>query len=129
MLHSEPEYIDLPDELKASLEAFRDEHDGEPLGDVADRVVFEDDDVRIWEMRLEPGQYSALHHHAHDYYLVIFSGDLVAGIPPKGSGVEPFAVTIPPGGNTVGIPKGGTEWAYNAGKELYHEVLIELKKT
>ena len=72
---------------------------------------------------------SALHHHEHDYYLEIFSGDLVAGIPPKGDGVEPFAVTIPPGGNTVGIPKGGTEWAYNAGKELFHEVLIELKKS
>ena len=68
MLHSEPEYIELPDELKARLEAFRDEHDGAPLGDIADRVIFEDDDVRIWEMRLEPGQYSALHHHEHDYY-------------------------------------------------------------
>ncbi|NRA07254.1 MAG: hypothetical protein HRU02_03785 [Myxococcales bacterium] len=129
MLYREPEYIDLPDELREKLVAFREDHADDPVGDVAQRVLFEDDVVRIWEMKLEPGEYSDLHHHAHDYYLVIFSGDLVAGIPPKGEGVEPFAVRIPPEGNTIQIPKGGTEWAFNAGEKVYHEVLIELKKS
>jgi len=59
---------------------------------------------------------------------VIFSGDRVAGIPPKGSG-DPFVGVIPEKGNTVPVPKGGTEWAYNIGKETYHEVLIELKNS
>ena len=93
------------------------------------RVLFEDDKVRIWEMKLEPGEHSDLHRHDHDYYLCIFSGDLVAGIPPKGGPMDPFVGKIPPIGNTVGIPKGGTEWALNVGEKTYHEILVELKNT
>jgi hypothetical protein len=60
---------------------------------------------------------------------VIFSGDLVAGIPPKGNPMAPFVGVVPPNGNTVKVPKGGTEWALNVGKKTYHEILIELKKS
>ena len=80
-------------------------------------------------MTLEPGQHTALHHHEHDYFLVIDSGDQVAGIMPKGAPMDFFVGAIPPGGNTVRVPKGGTEWALNVGKKRYHEILIELKKT
>ena len=58
----------------------------------------------------------------------VSSGDLVAGIPPKGMG-EPFIGKIPAQGNTVCVPKGGTEWAWNVGKQTYREILIELKNT
>ena len=126
MQFSMPEYAELTPELKERLEKFRDEHADDPMGNVADRVLFEDDNVRIWELKLEPGEHSDLHHHAHDYYLVIFSGDLVAGIPPKG---DPFVGKIPAEGNTVPVPKGGTEWALNVGEKTYHEILIELKKS
>ena len=129
MRHSEPEYAEITPEMKDRLEKFRDDHADDPIGDVANHVLWEDDRLRIWEMKLEPGEHSDLHHHAHDYYLVIFSGDLVAGIPPKGGPMDPFVGVVPPHGNTVAIPKGGTEWALNVGKQTYHEILIELKQT
>ena len=129
MFHSEPEFEDLTPETKKQLDDFRDQHDGEPLGGVANHVLYEDDDVRIWEMKLEPGEHTALHHHEHDYFLVVFSGDRVAGVTPKGSPVDSFIGVIPEIGNTVRVPKGGTEWAWNVGKKVYHEVLIELKST
>ena len=129
MRHTPPEYVEITPEMQARLEQFREDHRDDPLGDVANRVLWEDDALRIWEMKLEPGEHSNLHHHAHDYYLVIFSGDQVAGVSPKGSGVEPFVGRVPPQGNTVAIPKGGTEWAWNVGGETYHEILIELKNT
>jgi hypothetical protein len=116
-------------ELKAKLDKFRDEHAGEEKGGVADRIIFEDNAVRIWEMKLEPGQHSALHEHEHDYYLIIFSGDLVAGVVPEDFPMESFVGVVPKAGNTVGIPKGGLEWAWNIGKETYHEYLVELKNT
>ena len=59
----------------------------------------------------------------------MFSGDLVAGIPPKDSPMDFFVGKIPPEGNTVRVPKGGTEWALNVGQKTYHEILIELKST
>ena len=129
MRHSPPEFIQPSPELSARLEKFRSEHANDEIGKVANHVLFEDDNVRIWEMKLAPGEHSDLHRHDHDYYLVIMSGDLVAGIPPKASGMDPFVGKVPPDGNTVCVPKGGVEWALNVGKQTYHEILIELKKS
>jgi hypothetical protein len=129
MRHSAPEFIQPSAEMLERIEKFRTEHAGDAIGNVADHVLFEDENVRIWEMKLAPGEHSDLHRHDHPYYLVIMSGDLVAGIPPKSSGMDAFVGKVPAGGNTVGVPKGGVEWALNVGKETYHEVLIELKKS
>jgi len=129
MLHTPPEFIDLTPELRERMEKFREEHASDPVGNVGTRMLFEDEKVRVWEMRLAPGEASDLHQHEHDYYLVVFQGDLVAGIPPKGNPVEPFVARVPPEGNTVGIPKGGIEWALNVGEKTYYEILVELKDT
>ena len=129
MIHSTPEFIDLTPEMKARLDRFRDEHKNDPRGGVGGQVLFEDERVRIWELVLEPGEASALHLHEHDYYLVIMQGDLVAGVVPEETGGESFVGRVPTNGNTVAIPKGGLEWAYNVGQETYREVIIELKTT
>ena len=129
MQYSEPEYVEITPEIRERLEKFRAEHVNDPIGNVGTKLLLEDDDVRIWEMKLEPGESSDLHHHEHNYYLAIFSGDIVAGVPPKDSGMDFFVGKVPAEGNTVPVPKGGTEWAVNIGKQTYHEILIELKKT
>jgi hypothetical protein len=129
MRHTEPEYAEITPELRQKIDKFKQEHKDDPVGNVADHVLFEDDNVRIWEMKLEPGEASDLHQHEHDYYLVVFSGDLVAGVTPDDFPLDSFVGKIPEQGNTVGVPKGGKEWAYNVGKKTYHEVLIELKNT
>ena len=129
MIHTEPEYLDVTPELAEKFERFREEHANDPIGNVADVILYEDDDVRIWEMKLEPGQWSDLHTHEHEYFLIVMSGDAVAGVTPKGHPLDPFIGKIPEQGNTVRVPKGNTEWAWNIGKETYHEVLVELKGT
>ncbi len=48
------------------------------FGDVGTRVLIDNDQVRVWELRLDPGQRSALHHHRHDYVMVQISGDRIA---------------------------------------------------
>jgi beta-alanine degradation protein BauB len=40
--------------------------DDRVVGDIATKLVMENDRVRIWEMRLEPGEESDLHRHDHD---------------------------------------------------------------
>jgi len=129
MKHSEPEYAEITPEMAERLRKFRAEHKGDTLGGVGTQVLYEDDDVKIWEMELAPGEASDLHHHEHDYLLVIDSGDLVAGVMPEGGPMDWFVGKVPPQGNTVRVPKGGTEWAVNVGEKRYHEVLIELKKS
>ena len=125
---AQPESVELTPELREKLEKFREEHDGEAIGEVASKLLFEDERVRIWEMRLAPGEASDLHHHADDYYLVMLQGDMIAGVPPKDSGQDVYAVALSPGGQTFQVPKGDTEWAVNTGTETFYEILIELKQ-
>ncbi len=129
MIATPPVFADLTPEMKARLDRFRDEHAKDPIGGVGGRILLEDENVRIWELILEPGEASDLHKHEHDYYLVIFEGDYVAGVTPKGSPVDSFVGVVPKQGNTVAIPKGGLEWAYNVGQKRYREIIVELKKS
>ena len=127
MISTQPEFMPIPEDIQPRIDRFLEEHEGDPIGNVGTRVIFEDERLRIWELILEPGQASDLHQHECDYYLLIFEGDMVAGIPPKSTGMDPFLAKIPEAGNTVMIPKGGLEWAFNVGEKTYREVLVEYK--
>src|SRR5262249_42096587 len=48
------------------------------LGDIADRIVFENERVRIWELHLAPGEKGPVHRHALDHILIQIDGDRVA---------------------------------------------------
>jgi beta-alanine degradation protein BauB len=99
------------------------------LGGVGTKVLFEDDDVRVWQLRLGPGEKSSIHRHELDHILVQIAGDRIAVIPePDTAG--PYrdhleADVIP--GAVVRVPRGGIETAHNVGHDPYLEVIIELK--
>ena len=98
-------------------------------GDVATRLLFENDRVKIWEMLLAPGEDGELHEHQLDHILVQISGDRMAVVPdPKSKGVynEYLEADVIPG-QYFYIERGGIEVARNVGKQTYHEILIELK--
>ena len=113
--------------VRDQLEAFREAHEGDPIGNVAQNLLFEDAKVRIWDMRLEPGEGSDLHRHELDYYLVMLEGDGIGGICPKSEGLPPFAIEIPPGGITMAIPRGHLEWSVNVGTKTFYELVVEMK--
>lgn len=99
------------------------------LGGVGTKVLFENDRVRVWEMRLEPGEESAVHRHDLDYLLVQISGDRIAGIPEpdtKGAYKSYVEGEVVPG-TAVYIDRGGIETARNVGQAPYYEILVELK--
>jgi hypothetical protein len=99
------------------------------LGDVATRLLFENDRVRVWEMDLAPGERSAMHRHDLDYVLVQLEGDRIAAdFEPDTAGVHRGRVegTVELG-KTRFIGRGGVETAENVGARRYREILIELK--
>jgi hypothetical protein len=99
------------------------------LGDVATRLLFENDRVRVWEMELAPGERSATHRHDLDYVLVQLEGDRIAAdFEPDTAGTRRghVAGTVEPG-KTRFIARGGIETAVNVGTKRYREILIELK--
>ena len=103
--------------------------DARVLGHIGTKVVFEDDAVRVWQLRLAPGESSATHRHELDHLLIQLSGDRVAVIP-EADTEGPYedyleAEVIP--GMTVFVRRGGVETARNVGTEPYREIIIELK--
>ena len=99
------------------------------LGDVASKLLFENERVKIWEMRLAPGEEGPLHKHDHDHILVQIGGDRMAVVPDpstKSPYSEYLEADVVPG-QYFYIPRGGVEVARNVGKQPYYELLIELK--
>jgi hypothetical protein len=47
---------------------------GITLGEVGQRVVLENEYVRVWEIRLDPGQTIDFHIHYHPYLVVSLGG-------------------------------------------------------
>jgi hypothetical protein len=100
-----------------------------PMDQVGTTLLFENERVRIWEMRLDSGETGPLHRHDLDYVLVQIEGDRMAVVPDASTGGEyneyMEADVIP--GQHFWIPKGGVERARNVGQETYREILVELK--
>jgi hypothetical protein len=106
-----------------------EEHLERALGDVGTRLLFENDRVRVWEVRLAPGEHGDVHRHRLDHLLVQVAGDRIAVVPEADS-EGPFrpyleADVVP--GAVVEVRRGGVESAHNVGNEPYLEVVVELK--
>ncbi len=100
------------------------------LGDVGTKVVFEDHRVRVWVLRLAPGERSAVHRHELDHLLIQVKGDKIAVVPEPDSQSpirDYFEADVVPGMVTH-VPKGGIEAAVNTGAEPYYEIIVELKR-
>lgn len=99
------------------------------LGGVGTAVLFENDRVRVWDMRLGPGEESDVHRHDLDYLLVVVSGDRIAAVPEpdsQGKRHEYFEADVVPG-TVAYVERGGVETARNVGRQPYYEIIVELK--
>jgi hypothetical protein len=99
------------------------------LGGVGTRMLFENARVRVWEMRLEPGQESPVHRHGLDYLMIQIDGDRMAGVSePDSEGPYPGYVEgdISPG-TVLYAERGGIETARNIGGKAFYEIIVELK--
>jgi hypothetical protein len=92
-------------------------------------MLFENDAVRIWEMRLAPGEAGPVHRHDLDYVLVQVLGDRVAAEPePDTEGPYPDYLEADIfRGQVAFIERGGIETARNVGSSDFYEIIVELK--
>jgi hypothetical protein len=103
--------------------------DDRSFGTVGTRLLFEDDRVRVWQVRLAPGEESDVHRHDLDHLLVQVAGDRIAVVPePDSEGPyrDYLEADVVPGA-VVPVRRGGIETARNVGTSDYLEVVIELK--
>ena len=99
------------------------------LGGIGSEVIYEDDQVRVWQLKLAPGEDSAVHEHTLDHLLIQVDGDRIAVVPEpdtKGPYRDYFEADVIPG-VVIRVPRGGIETARNVGQKPYLEVIVELK--
>jgi hypothetical protein len=98
---------------------------------VGTKLLFENDRVRVWEMRLAPGEREALHEHKLDYVMIQIEGDKVAGEfePDSGGpwGGESYVEGEVANGQVLFAERGGRERAHNVGQQPFYEIIVELK--
>jgi beta-alanine degradation protein BauB len=98
--------------------------DDRSLGNVATKLLFENELVRVWEMNLAPGERSDRHRHDLPYLLCIVEGSRVDA---EIEGIGRVEIPVQPG-SVFFVPPGATETAINASGQLFREILIELKE-
>jgi beta-alanine degradation protein BauB len=102
-----------------------------PLGDIGTHLLFEDDEIRIWDLCLDPGEESAPHRHKCDYVIVDVAGDKIAAKAVPGYPMEYGDYIEAPveQGHAIFLQQGSVETALNVGEKRYRNVLVEFKGT
>ena len=92
-------------------------------------LIFENERVRVWDLRFGPGEKSKLHTHALDYMLIQLEGDRVAVAPhpETGGAYSEYTEVEIAAGDFVYLDRGGVETAVNTGSKPWREICIELK--
>lgn len=97
---------------------------------IATEVIYEDEDIRVWNQIVKEGDAIPRHVHENDYFLVTVRGDGPLDVTfynGTGGVLGDGVVLDPKRGDAMFIPKGHEEVAVNKGKE-FRAVLVELLK-
>lgn len=93
------------------------------LGDVGTDFRFEDDDVKVWDLALEPGQSSDWHHHENRYvFIVTRPGTLKTEYDDGSAAISELKL-----GQVVKGIKDSVHRVTNVGDALYSNAIIEMK--
>lgn len=94
--------------------------------DVGTKLLFENDRVRVWDLRLAPGEQTPFHRHATHYlYVVIGDGELQT--------LYPDGTADPPRAMADGdvrfreVPGESVHAARNVGARPWRNIVIELR--
>jgi beta-alanine degradation protein BauB len=99
-----------------------------PDQEVGTRLLFANEVVRVWEMRLAPGEASPLHHHGCDYLIAYASGldaEILLGDERTTASFESGHVAYYPVGPDGSLPQQLT----NIGRDEHLHFVVELVGT
>ena len=96
------------------------------MGSIGERVLFENEHVRVWENMLEPGEESPVHRHDHDYLIIDIEGERIIHNPVKDGDFPRMDVDVSPPGSVMHVRGGVTETAMNSDSTRVLSILVEL---
>jgi hypothetical protein len=96
------------------------------LASIGERLLFENEHVRVWENVIEPGEESPLHRHDHDYLAIELEGDRVIHNPVKDGHFPRMEYEVSPPGTVMHLRGGVTETAINTSSTRFRTIIVEL---
>jgi hypothetical protein len=100
------------------------------LGPIGTRIIYEDDEVRIWDQVMPPGHHLGPHKHECDYAIVCVDGDKVEAdtLPGNATGHDGHMEVEVDRGKLFWVRKGGVEEAFNKTDKRFRAILVEMKQ-
>jgi len=95
--------------------------------DVGSRLLFENDRVRVWDLRLEPGQSTGLHQHTTDYFYVVIGDGSLQGVNADGTS-RPVQHMADGDVRFRTIDGDDVHAAVNVGDGPWRNIVVELKE-
>ena len=93
------------------------------LGPIGNRVIFENDSVRVWELAVDPGKSKGLHRHDLPYVIVPLTEGKIEIESIDGKVYRPQERV----GEAIWRDAGEIHDLRNLGTAVYRNVLIEIK--
>ena len=95
------------------------------LGPIGNRVIFENEQVRVWELAVEPGKSKGLHRHDLPYVIVPVTEGKIEIEAIDGKVYRPQEKV----GEAIWRDAGEIHDLRNLGTATYRNVLVEIKST
>jgi hypothetical protein len=97
----------------------------EPIGN----LMFENDDVAVWALELQPGDSTGWHKHDHPYLMIVLEGDSV--VAEFDSDIDELEAPTPAGRVMLSDASINSPWeaenAHNRTATRFREIVVELK--
>jgi quercetin dioxygenase-like cupin family protein len=98
-----------------------------PSEQVGTELLFENDRVRVWDLRLAPGDRAGFHRHSHDYFFVVIGGGKLKSV--RGDGSDWYETEMADGEvHFREIESEDVHDAINVGEKAWRNIVVELKR-
>ena len=95
-----------------------------PSGNLGTKMLQETDCVKVWELKLKPGESSEWHSHENPYIFVVVEGSKLYAEYASGDFSETDSL---PGDYSINMPS--THRVTNTGRTVYRNIIVEIKKS
>lgn len=94
---------------------------------VGSRLLFENEQVRVWDLRLEPGESTGLHRHTSDFFYVVIGDGTLQRLDADGASQPPRQMAD---GDVHfrRVPGEDVHEAVNVGSAPWRNIVVELLK-
>lgn len=94
---------------------------------VGTELLFENDRVRVWDLRLAPGERAGFHRHSDDYFFVVIGGGKLKSV--RGDGSDWYETEMRDGEVRFREIEGeDVHDAINVGEREWRNIVVELKR-